>query len=139
MSELVRMSISIDRSLYDRLEELVAESDYANRSEFIRDLIRSRMVEKRWQRNRQAVGTITLIYDHHRRQLPDRLTHLQHHFHREILASMHVHLDEELCVEAILAKGRPRRIRELVNRLQREKGVLHASLSMGAVGPEIRA
>jgi len=137
MSDLVRTSISIERNLYEQLEHLVEESDYANRSEFIRDLIRARLVERRWRRNARAVGTITLIYDHHRHQLADKLTDLQHDYHREIMGTMHIHLDHDLCIEAILVKGRARMIEELTNRLQREKGVLHASLSMGAVGKEM--
>ena len=132
MSELVRTSISIERGLYEQLDQLVEESDYANRSEFLRDLIRARLVERQWKRNARAVGTITLIYDHHRHRLSEKLTDLQHQYHREILGSMHIHLDHDLCVEAILVKGRARVIEELANGLQREKGVLHASLSMGA-------
>jgi CopG family nickel-responsive transcriptional regulator len=134
MSELQRISISIESELHEQLERLVAETDYANRSEFIRDLIRARLVQRQWARNARAVGTITLVYDHHRRQLSDRLMHVQHHYHREILSTMHIHLDEDLCVEAILARGRARKLEELADRLQREKGVLHASLSMSGLG-----
>lgn len=137
MSDLVRMSISIEKKLYDQLEKLVKESDYANRSEFVRDLIRARLVEQRWKGNEEAVGTITLVYDHHKRQLSEKLTHIQHHYHSEILAATHIHLDHDLCAESIMVRGKAKRIQELADRLRREKGVLHADLSMSAAGKEL--
>jgi CopG family nickel-responsive transcriptional regulator len=137
MSELVRMSISLEQPLYDRLEKLVEEGQYANRSEFVRDLIRGRLVDTRWRGNKEAIGTITLVFDHHKRQLSDRLTELQHQFHKEILVSTHIHLDRHMCAEAIIVKGKPRNIEKLANLLQREKGVLHASLAIGPIGGDM--
>jgi CopG family nickel-responsive transcriptional regulator len=131
-SDLIRTSISLERELFDQLEALVAQSDYSNRSEFLRDLIRARLVQKGWDANCQVVGTITLVYDHHKRQLADRLTHLQHHFHEVVQATVHIHLDASLCAEAILVKGRAKEIQELANLLQREKGVLHSELGIAA-------
>ncbi|MHC4885828.1 MAG: ribbon-helix-helix protein, CopG family, partial [Planctomycetota bacterium] len=79
MSDLVRMSLSLERPLYQRLEQMVEESGYSNRSEFVRDMIRGQMVKQAWEGDEEALGTITLIYDHHQRELNARLTHLQHH------------------------------------------------------------
>ncbi len=131
-SDLVRTSISLEKELFDQLEALVARSEYSNRSEFLRDLIRARLVQESWDSNRQVVGTITLVYDHHKRQLADRLTHLQHHFHNVVQATVHIHLDADLCAEAILVKGQAKVIQELANLLQREKGVLHSELGIAA-------
>jgi CopG family nickel-responsive transcriptional regulator len=138
MSDLLRLSFSLETPLARRLEELVAEDRYANRSEFLRDLIRSRIVEKEWERNLEAVGTITLVYEHHSRLLSQKLVDLQHHHHRRILATLHVHLDEQICVEAILVKGRAEEIRELASRLRQQKGVLHAAVAMSSTGKDLK-
>ena len=137
MSDLVRLSFSLEEPLAERLEELVSKDRYANRSEFLRDLIRARLVDKEWERNREAVGTITLVYDHHSRMLSQKLVGLQHHHHNSILATMHVHLDEEICVEAILVRRRAEEIRDLEAQLRQQKGVLHASVSMSSTGKDL--
>jgi CopG family nickel-responsive transcriptional regulator len=134
MTGLERFSISIEKSLYRTMMKLLDKKGYANRSEFIRDLIRKELVEEEWKNNEEALGTITLIFDHHKHQLSERLLDLQHHYHQEIMASTHVHLDQHLCVETILARGKARKIEELANRLKKEKGVIHASLSLGSIG-----
>jgi CopG family nickel-responsive transcriptional regulator len=131
------MSFSLEKPLHKQLDRLVNQGQYANRSEFIRDLIRSRIVDLEWERNQEAVGTITLVFNHHQRLLSQRLVGLQHHYHAEILATTHVHLDKDICVEAILVKGRAKLIREIAGRLQQQKGVLHASVSMSSTGKRL--
>jgi len=138
MSDLVRFTVSIEKPLFEKLEGLVADSDYRNRSEFVRDLIRNHIVEAQWQTGQVLLGTISLLYDHHARGLSGRLTHEQHHFHGQVLATTHVHLDEHLCAEMIMVRGRGRDIKALADRLRREKGVLHASLSAGTTGRALR-
>ncbi len=137
MTNLVRFSVSIEKPLYNLMQKLVAKNRYANRSEFIRDLIRKRFVEEEWKSNEEAIGTVTLIFDHHKRQLSERLLDLQHDHHQNILATTHVHLDHDMCVETILVKGRAREIEKLTNLLRREKGILHASLSLGSTGKRL--
>jgi len=134
MSDLVRISLSIEGPLLKRLEKMVKAHKYTNRSEFVRDMIRERLVEQEWQRDQQAVGTITLVYDHHARLLSEKLTGLQHRHHDLILATTHVHLDEHLCVEMILAKGPAGEISTVTDLLRQQKGVLHATLSMTSTG-----
>jgi CopG family nickel-responsive transcriptional regulator len=121
MSELERVSFSIEKPLM----------------EFIRDLIRAKLVEGEWERDEEAIGTVTLLYDHHVRGLSDRLTHLQHHHHSNVLAATHVHLTHDLCAEVIMIRGRAHLIREMANAMGREKGVLHASLSLGSTGKRL--
>lgn len=137
MTDLVRLSFSIEKPLHDRLEGLVRRLRCGNRSEFIRDLIRARLVEEEWKGNREAVATITLIYDHGARRLGDRLTDLQHRRYRSILAVTHVHLDEHRCAEAIMVRGKANAIRELAGMLGQQKGVLHAAVSMSTTGRRI--
>lgn len=137
MSELERLSFSIEKPLLERLEKMVRESRYANRSEFIRDLIRSRLVEQEWESDQEALGTITLIYDHDARHLNERLTDLQHQHHTAILATTHIHLDQHLCAEMIMVRGRAGEIKGIADLLRQQKGVLHAALSMGSTGKKL--
>lgn len=137
MSELIRMSMSIEKPLYNRLEKMVKKSGYSNRSEFMRDMIRDHMVEESWEKNEEALGTITLVYDHHARGLSEKLTHLQHHHHGEVLAATHLHLDHHHCAEMILVKGRAREIRTLTDQMRQLKGILHANLSISSTGKKL--
>ena len=134
MSELVRLSVSIDKPLYEQLEKIVKTSGYQNRSEFLRDLVRDRLVKRQWDSNQEVVGTVTLVYDHHSRQLSDRLIHLAHDHHDVILSTTHVHLDRSMCAEVIIVKGLARRIEKLADLLGKQKGVLHSALSMSSIG-----
>ncbi len=137
-SQLVRVSFSIEDGLYRRLEALLRRHGVENRSEYLRDLIRDRLVEQEWKDDDESVGTITLVYDHHARQLSERLLDLQHRHHDAILATTHVHLDSHLCVEAIIARGRASQLAEIADTLRRQRGVLHSRLSMSTTGRELR-
>ncbi len=134
MSELIRFSVSIEKALFDRMESLLDQGQYQNRSEFLRDLIRDRLVQRQWSNRQELLGTISLVYDHHVRGLSEKLTHQQHHFAGKVLATTHVHLDEHLCAEMIMVRGTGEEIQALADRLQREKGVLHAKLTAGTTG-----
>ena len=96
-----------------KAEEALVEAMEAipNRSEFIRDMIRQQLVGQQWQDDRETLGTVTLLYNHHLHKLSEKLTDLQHHHHRNILVSTHVHLDDHLCAEA--CKGQLGRVFEL--------------------------
>jgi len=134
MSNLVRLSLSIEKPLLDRLEKMVQGGGYTNRSEFVRDMIRDLLVRQEWKRGEEVVGTINLIYNHHVRQLSEKLTHTQHHHHKSIMATTHIHLDEELCAETIMVRGKASEIKELADDLRKQKGVLHANLSASSTG-----
>ena len=138
MSELVRLSISLEKPLLGQLERLVKASSYTNRSEFIRDLIRQRLVEQQWTDKREEViGTITMIYDHHARQLSDKLVEIQHDHHDNIMATTHVHLSHDLCAEMIMVRGSAVRVRQITDRLRQQRGVLHAELTMSSTGTRL--
>ena len=135
MSDLVRFSVSLEKQLLARLERLVKASRYTNRSEFIRDLIRQSLVQQQWADKRQeVVGTITMVYSHHARRLADKLIDIQHDHHNNVLATTHVHLSHDLCAEMIMVRGSAGRIRQIVNQLGRQRGVLHAELTMSSTG-----
>ena len=137
MSELARVSLSLDKHLLDKLEVLIADSKYENRSEYVRDMIREQLVQKQWESDEETVGTLTLIYDHHQRELSRKLTTIQHDHHDYILASTHVHLDHHLCAEAIIMKGPANKLRSLADELKKQKGVLHAALAGGSTGKDL--
>ena len=100
-------------------------------------MVRGRLVEQEWERNEEVLGTVTLIYDHHSRFLSENLTDLQHHHHSAILATTHVHLDEDMCAEMILVKDRASEARKVADLLRQSKGVLHATLSMSSTGKQL--
>jgi CopG family nickel-responsive transcriptional regulator len=137
MAELVRLSFTIDKPLYRRMERLLREGRHGNRSEFIRDLVRARLVQEEWKADEEAVGTITLVYNHEVRRLANKLTALQHEHHHAVMATTHVHLDRHLCAEMIMVKGRPSMIEEMVEQLRQQKGVLHAAVSMSSTGKRL--
>ena len=137
MTELARLSFSIEKPLLEQLERLRKDSKYANRSEFIRDMIRQQLVGRQWQDDRETLGTVTLLYNHHLHKLSEKLTDLQHHHHQTILVSTHVHMNKHLCAEVLLVKGRASQIRRLANLLRQQKGVLHAALSLSSTGKSL--
>ena len=134
MADLVRVSLSIEEPLLEKLERMRKAQRYTNRSEFIRDMIRDRLVEQEWERDQDVVGTVTLVYDHHHRQLSEKLTHLQHHHHELVLATTHVHLNKDMCVEVIVVKGRAGQVQKVAGLLRQQKGVLHAAMSLSSAG-----
>lgn len=138
MSELVRFGISLPRNLLDRFDNLIHSKNYSNRSEAIRDLIRELLVKKEWIKGEDDVaGTITLVFDHHQRELVNTITNIQHDFHQFIISTQHIHLDHHNCLEVVIIKGKPDKIEELTNRLKSIKGVKHCAISMATTGKEI--
>jgi len=134
MSNLIRLSLSIEDTLFEQLEKKVLEKGYKNRSEFVRDMIRDYLVKDEWENSEEVVGTITLIYDHIKRELSKKLTELQHSHHSIVLASTHVHLTEHICAEMIMVKGAAAEVQKLSDDLGQQIGVLHSGLIMGTAG-----
>ncbi len=137
MSELVRLSFSLEQSLLTHLEEMRQARGYANRSEFLRDMMRDHLVAHEGDDAHEALGTITLVYNHHSRQLNEKLIDLQHHHYDAILAATHVHLNADLCAEMILVKAPAQQLRKLADRLRQQKGILHATLSISSTGEHL--
>jgi CopG family nickel-responsive transcriptional regulator len=137
MADLQRFSFSIEKSLAAQLEKMIRESHYENRSEFIRDLVRGKMVDAEWETDGEALGTISLLYDHHKRRLSEKLIEVQHHHAAQVLASTHVHLNKNICAEMIMVRGKAPDIRHLFDHMRQEKGVLHSSISLGTLGGQL--
>lgn len=134
---LKRFSMAIDTPLFARLERMVRARGYANRSEFIRDLLREKLVEDEWSADAEVIGTVTLVYDHETRELSKKLHHLQHAHHGLVLATTHVHLDAHLCAEMILMRGRAGALQAMADLLRQQKGVLHAALTTSSTGTNL--
>ncbi|MBI5445491.1 MAG: nickel-responsive transcriptional regulator NikR [Deltaproteobacteria bacterium] len=135
MSDVVRFGISADMRLIERFDALIAEKGYVNRSEAIRDLIRNALVEEQWARgDEETVGTVTLVYDHHTRDLADKLTEHQHARHDAIVSALHVHLDAHHCLEVVVVRGRAGEVKRLANELIGTKGVKHGKLVTTTTG-----
>jgi CopG family nickel-responsive transcriptional regulator len=133
MSDLERVSLAIEKSLIERFDALVERDGKANRSEAMRDLIRNRLIEEEVNTGRsESVGTLTLVYDHHKRELSDRLTATGHDHHGQVMASMHVHLDHDNCLEVLALRGRAKELRQLAERLIGMKGVKHGKLVLSS-------
>ena len=138
MSELSRIGVAIDSELLDKFDRLIEQRGYTNRSEAFRDLIRDELVERTWESpDSHVVGTITLVYNHHVRLLNEKLTDIQHDFHRAILSTLHVHLDHDHCLEVLVVRGKSAEVRKVADVLISTKGVKHGRLSLSTSGAEL--
>ncbi|MGC4070038.1 MAG: nickel-responsive transcriptional regulator NikR [Polyangiaceae bacterium] len=120
----MRFGIAMERDLLDRLDGLVARRRLPNRSEALRDLVRRELDSEAWAQNARVCVTITLVYDHHVRELTERLNEVQHDHGEQIVSTMHVHLDHHHCMEIIAARGSARDLKTMSDRLIGTKGVL---------------
>ncbi|OGX14999.1 MAG: nickel-responsive regulator [Omnitrophica WOR_2 bacterium RBG_13_41_10] len=137
MPKVVRFGISLEKNLLGKFDRLIREKNYTNRSEAFRDLIREDLVKAEWKKNKEIVGAITLIYDHHKRELVNKLMDIQHDFGELIISSQHIHLDHNNCLEIIAVKGFSKEAQKLADSLKSVKGVKHGTLSLSTTGKDI--
>ena len=128
MSELARTGLSIDRELLARFDLAIAKKRYKNRSEAVRDLIRDHLVSEEADSDKLVVGTLTIVYDHHRPNLTEKLVEAQHRAGSKVLAATHVHLDHHNCLEVVIMKGRGAELNDLANGILSLRGVKHGKL-----------
>src|SRR6516165_8473050 len=130
MPELTRISISLESSLLDAFDKLISGKGYATRSEAIRDLIRDRLIrEDSSQTKGEQVAVVTLVYDHHARELAARLIDKQHHHHDLVVSSLHVHLGARHCLEVSVLRGPSAEVQHLGDELLSVRGVLHGEIA----------
>ena len=137
MSELVRFGVSLEKALLEKFDAFIRNRNYTNRSEAFRDMIRQELIKKEWLEGEDVAGAITLIYDHHRKDLLSKITDIQHNYQKVIISTQHVHLDHDNCLEIVAVKGEPGEVQRLADRLKSIKGVKHGTLSMSSTGKEI--
>jgi CopG family nickel-responsive transcriptional regulator len=130
MHELTRISISLESALLEAFDRRNESKGYATRSEAIRDLIRDRLIREGAERAEdEQVAVVTLVYDHHARELAARLIDKQHHHHDLVVSSLHVHLGERHCLEVSVLRGPAGMVRHLGDELLATKGVLHGEIT----------
>jgi CopG family nickel-responsive transcriptional regulator len=134
MSELVRFSVSIDGDLLKRFDRQIKVGGYPTRSKAVADLIRDGLVEEEWKKGKEVAAAIIMVYDHHKRDLSRRLTHIQHDYHDLIISSQHVHLDHDNCFEIVVVRGVAKKIRKLTRALKAAKGVKYTSVATASTG-----
>ena len=137
MSDLFRFGVSLDKALLDKFDRYIRERNYSNRSEAFRDLIRQELIKKEWDEGDDIAGAITLIYDHHRRDLLGKITDMQHDYQKIIISTQHIHLDHDNCLEIVAVRGQPREVTTLADMMKSIKGVKHCTLSMSSTGKHI--
>jgi CopG family nickel-responsive transcriptional regulator len=130
---LERITITIEDELLERFEGLLERRDLGNRSEAIRDLIRRALIDDEIaQGDADAVASLTLIYDHAQRELSERLVEAGHAHHARVLSTLHVHLDQRLCLEVQVLQGSPGELRSYADRLIGLRGVKHGELVLSS-------
>ena len=137
MAKLQRFGVSVETDLLKQFDEFIAERNYQNRSEALRDLMREALVREQWQEDEIIAGAIAFVYDHHHGHLVNDLMEIQHAYFTIIISSQHVHLDHDNCMEIILAKGPANQIGKLYDSIRAMKGVKHIDLLRSTTGQQL--
>ncbi|MEW5805770.1 MAG: nickel-responsive transcriptional regulator NikR [Acidobacteriota bacterium] len=138
MKDTIRFGISMSTYLLHDFDRLISKRGYKSRSEAIRDIIRERLVDQEWfDPHKETIGTITLVYSHEVRELAAVLTSLEHDYYKNILSSMHIHLDPHNCLEVLIVRGKSGIIKKIADRLTSTKGVRHGKLTMSTIGKKL--
>jgi CopG family transcriptional regulator, nickel-responsive regulator len=137
-NQLIRFGVSMEKDLLGEFDSLCTTKGYENRSEAIRDMVRNLLIENKLkEQNTEGVGTLTLVYNHHQRELEEKLTEYQHHHLNTIISTVHIHLNPHLCLEVLLLRGRAKEIKIVADGLIATKGVQHGKLVMTTVGQDV--
>jgi len=127
---VVRFGVSFEKDVLDALDEYVEENRFSNRSQALRQLVNRHIVEKKWQCNNRVAGSVTLVYDHHKRDIANHLAETQLDYQAEILSVQRYTLNEQYSMEVIALNGISARLTELSEKLISEKGIQHGKLTM---------
>lgn len=136
-----RFTISLDEDLAREFDRLIAARGYSNRSEAVRDILRGQLEQYRQHSGqaRHCVANLSYVYNHHERELAERLTALQHDHHDLCVSTMHAHLDHENCIESVILRGASSEVRRFADALCAERGVRHGNLNLVSVELEAGA
>lgn len=137
MSDLTRFSVSLEADLLEAFDKYVRDGSFATRSEAVRHLVRQTLTHEAFDADKPVTATLTLVYDHHKPHLVEKLLSLQHDHTGQVVASMHVHIDHDRCLEVIVLRGVGSELRALAETIRGLKGVHTGTLTVaGAVGGE---
>lgn len=134
MGELYRFGVSLEKELIDEFDAHIRKKCYPNRSEAIRDLIRQELVRKEWSGGGSVSGAVVMTYDHHKRELVNKLIDIQHDYQKCIISTQHVHLDHHHCLEIIAVKGNSRTIEALASSIKSHIGVKQVNVCLSMAG-----
>ncbi len=127
---VVRFGVSLEKELLEELDSYMSDNLLANRSQAIRHLINNNIIRKKWRCNNVVAGSLTLVFNHNKRGIVNKLTDIQHQYHDVILSSQHFHLDDDICLEIVAVKGKAAILTELADKLKSLKGLQHGMLTM---------
>src|SRR5262245_9348820 len=133
MPDLVRFGVAMERPLLEEFDALVTLRG-VTRSELLRDLVRAEVSRTLVTQGVPAVASLTIVYDHHVRDLTEKLTQMQHELGERVTSTLHVHLDESRCLEVIIMRGRSDELQRAADRLLATRGVTHGGLQVVPVG-----
>ncbi len=123
MGEIVRFGVSLDKDLLKKFDKFIKEENYPTRSKAISDLINETLTSSEWVYAKKVFGSITLFYNHHKRDLMNKLTDIQHDFLDLIISNLHIHIDHDNCLEILAIKGDSKRVEEFKKALKRIKNL----------------
>jgi CopG family nickel-responsive transcriptional regulator len=127
--KITRFGVSIEPELLKKFDKMIKKEGYENRSEAIRDLIRSNLIEEKSKNpDEKVIGTLTMVYDHHTGNLTNKLLNLQHNHNNEILSTTHIHVDHHNCLEVLVLKGKSRDVHKLADSIKALKGIKNGEL-----------
>ncbi|MCE5303422.1 MAG: nickel-responsive transcriptional regulator NikR [Planctomycetaceae bacterium] len=130
----------MENDLLEQFDCYCKQQHYATRSEAIRQLLRDTLTREAWTNDtHEAAGTLTLVYDHHRPQLRDHLTKLQHDNTELVVSTLHAHLTHSLCLEVIILRGPAQRLQQIASQLRGLKGILKGELVMASAAEQHHA
>ncbi len=134
---MVRFGVSLEKDLLTKFDRLIKEKGHANRSKALSDIVRQELVKKEWVEGKEVAGSVIMIYDHHKRELVNKLMDIQHDFNKIIMSTQHIHLDHDNCLEIIAIKGASLQVQKLADFLKAVKGIKHITLGMSSTGKGI--
>lgn len=138
MAKVERITISVEAPLLEQFETFIANNGYPTRSEAMKDLMRHALVGQEWEKgDTDVAGTISIVYDHHKRGTMENLVNVQHDFGELIVCTQHVHLDHHNCMEVLVVRGTAVHIRDFVTKLKAIKGIKHSALVKATTGKDV--
>ncbi|MDR2117440.1 MAG: nickel-responsive transcriptional regulator NikR [Planctomycetaceae bacterium] len=137
MSTITRISISVEEELIKKFDSFSEEHGFPTRSEAIKSIIHDVLIKEEWTKGVYVAGSISLVYNHHKPGIVQKLLKTQHNFCSEIQCSQHVHLDHDNCMEIIVLRGTKERISEILKQLRQIKGLKHVVLTMTTTGKHL--
>ncbi|MCM8758330.1 MAG: nickel-responsive transcriptional regulator NikR [Candidatus Omnitrophica bacterium] len=134
--KIVRFGVSLEKDLLDIFDEQIKKQGYPTRSKAIADLMRKEIVHHKWRTGKQIAGAIVFIYNHHKRNIVDRIIDIQHDFSDLVVSTQHVHLSHDECLEIVVVKGKPENVENLANNIRSIKGVEHCTVAFTSTSRE---